>query len=114
YSAGLSVPFLLTGLGINQFLGFYSKFRRHLHKVEVVSGIVLILIGGLIASGYSSLLASSKLAGVLPNLEGLLKVSSPATAGTSATKSTFPSAPEVEFQTLDGKAFQLTSLRGRV
>ncbi|HEY6046427.1 MAG TPA: cytochrome c biogenesis protein CcdA, partial [Pyrinomonadaceae bacterium] len=31
YSAGLSVPFLITGLGINQFLGFYGKFRKHLH-----------------------------------------------------------------------------------
>src|SRR5207245_10113534 len=81
YSAGLAVPFLLTGLAINQFLGFYSKFRRHLHKVEVVSGVVLILIGVLIASGYSSLLTSSRLAGVLPNLEGLLKVATPATAG---------------------------------
>src|SRR6185503_15737720 len=37
YSAGLAVPFLVTGLGINQFLGFYGKFRKHLHKVEVVS-----------------------------------------------------------------------------
>src|SRR5438034_2228425 len=25
YSAGLALPFLLTGLGINQFLGFYSN-----------------------------------------------------------------------------------------
>src|SRR5437762_5296201 len=74
YSAGLAVPFLITGLGINKFLGFYSKFRRHLHKVEVVSGVVLILIGLLIATGYSSLLASSRLAGMLPNLESLLKV----------------------------------------
>src|SRR6476469_7480088 len=49
YSAGLAVPFLITGLAINQFLSFYSKFRRHLHKVEVVSGIVLISIGLLIA-----------------------------------------------------------------
>src|SRR5216684_4318866 len=74
YSAGLAVPFLITGLGINKFLGFYSKFRKHLHKVEVVSGVVLISIGLLIATGYSSLLASSRLAGMLPNLEGLLKV----------------------------------------
>src|SRR6266852_5366096 len=72
YSAGLAVPFLITGLGINKFLGFYSKFRKHLHKVEIVSGIVLILIGGLIASGYSSWLSSSRLASVLPNLEGVL------------------------------------------
>ena len=48
YSAGLAVPFLLTGLGINKFLGFYGKFRRHLHKVEVVSGIVLIIVGLLV------------------------------------------------------------------
>src|SRR5213082_1451857 len=26
YAAGLAVPFLLTGLGINKFLGFYGKF----------------------------------------------------------------------------------------
>src|SRR6266705_6400685 len=74
YSAGLAVPFLLTGLGINQFLGFYSKFRQHLHKVEVVSGVVLILIGLLVASGYSTLLTSSKLAAFLPNAEGWIKV----------------------------------------
>src|ERR1044071_3604813 len=72
YSAGLAVPFLITGLGINQFLGFYSKFRRHLHKVEVVSGIILILIGVLVMSNRVTLLASSRLASWLPNLESLL------------------------------------------
>src|SRR5262252_4054818 len=72
YSAGLAVPFLITGLAINQFLGFYSKFRRHLHKVEVVSGIVLILIGVLIMSNRLTVLASSRWAGILPNLESFL------------------------------------------
>src|SRR6267378_6792138 len=72
YSAGLAVPFLITGLGINQFLSFYSKFRRHLHKVEVVSGIILILIGGLVMANRVTLLASSRLAGWLPNLESKL------------------------------------------
>jgi len=114
YSAGLAVPFLVTGLGINKFLGFYSKFRQHLHKVEVVSGVVLIMIGLLIASGYSSLLASSRLAGMLPNLESLLKVSPPAATGTPAANASFPLAPEVEFQTLDGQPFRLASLRGKV
>src|SRR6266704_5493479 len=74
YSAGLAVPFLLTGLSINQFLGFYSRFRKHLHKVEVVSGVILILVGLLVASGYSTMLASSKLAALLPNAEGWIKV----------------------------------------
>ena len=113
YSAGLAVPFLLTGLGINKFLSFYSRFRQHLHKVEVVSGIVLILIGGLIASGYSSLLASSRLAAVLPNLESVLKVTPPKVANTAGNAS-FPAPPDVEFQSLDGQPFHLASLHGRV
>src|SRR5213592_3931708 len=74
YSAGLAVPFLITGLGINKFLGFYSRFRQHLHKVEIVSGIVLILIGGLIMSNRVTLLTSSRLAAWLPNFESRLKL----------------------------------------
>jgi len=114
YSAGLAVPFLITGLGINKFLGFYSRFRQHLHKVEVVSGIVLILIGGLIASGYSSYLSSSRLASMLPNLESLLKVKTPAGGAPTTANTKFQPAPEVEFQTLDAQPFHLTSLHGRV
>jgi len=48
YSLGLAVPFLLTSLGIDRFLAFYSRFRRHLHTVEVLSGVLLIAIGILI------------------------------------------------------------------
>jgi cytochrome c-type biogenesis protein len=48
YSLGLAVPFLLTSIGIDRFLSFYGKFRRHLHTVEVVSGILLIAVGVLI------------------------------------------------------------------
>src|SRR6201987_1429842 len=48
YSAGLAIPFLLTALGINQFLRFYQRFRRHLHAVEVGSGALLLAVGYLI------------------------------------------------------------------
>ncbi len=48
YSAGLALPFLLTALGLSRFLRFYQKFRRHLHAVEVFSGVLLLAIGGLI------------------------------------------------------------------
>src|SRR5437870_1721167 len=95
YSAGLAVPFLITGLAINQFLGFYSKFRRHLHKVEVVSGIILILIGGLVISNRLTLLASSRLAGWLPNLEGRLKIGEPSPQPRTAGQ-TFQPAPDVQ------------------
>jgi cytochrome c-type biogenesis protein len=63
YSLGLAVPFLLTSLGVDRFLSFYTRFRRHLHTVEVISGILLIAIGVLIflnnlrlLSGYLSFL----------------------------------------------------------
>jgi cytochrome c-type biogenesis protein len=116
YSAGLAIPFLITGLGINQFLGFYSGFRKHLHKVEVVSGAVLIAVGLLVATGYSTLLTSSKLAGILPDIEGrlshLIKPAPPATP--PATGKTFEPAPDVQFETLTGKPFRLSELRGHV
>lgn len=63
YSAGLAIPFLLTSLGIDAFMAFYTKFRRHLHTVEVISGVLLIAIGILVLtrrltmlSGYFSFL----------------------------------------------------------
>jgi cytochrome c-type biogenesis protein len=63
YSLGLAVPFLLTSLGVDRFLEFYGRFRRHLHTVEVVSGVLLIAVGVLIflnnlklLSGYLSFL----------------------------------------------------------
>lgn len=48
YSAGLAIPFLITALGIGGFLKFYQRFRRHLHTVEVFSGVLLLAIGGLV------------------------------------------------------------------
>ncbi len=115
YSAGLAVPFLLTGLGINQFLAFYGKFRKHLHKVEVVSGVVLILVGLLVATGRSTMLTSSWLAKYMPNAEGWIKVKPATTAPPASTAtSNFEPAPEVQFQTLSGQPFTLGQLRGNV
>jgi len=57
YSAGLAVPFLLTSLGVNKFLAFYSRFRRHLRTVEIISGVLLIVFGALIALGRFTILS---------------------------------------------------------
>ena len=48
YSAGLAIPFLLTALGISQFMAFYKNFRKYLHVVEVFSGALLLFVGGLV------------------------------------------------------------------
>lgn len=48
YSAGLAVPFLLTALGLGQFMRFYKNFRKYLHAVELFSGALLLFVGGLV------------------------------------------------------------------
>jgi cytochrome c-type biogenesis protein len=113
YSAGLALPFLFTGLGINKFLSFYSSFRKHLHKVEVVSGVVLIMIGLLVMTNRVTFLNSSWLASVLPNLESRLKIDDGAKPATAANANSKP-APDVQFAKLDGGSLRLTELRGRV
>jgi cytochrome c-type biogenesis protein len=126
YAAGLAVPFLLTGLAINRFLGFYAKFRRHLHKVEVFSGAMLVAIGLVIMFGGTAWL--SRYAAGLPSLEALLdRAVKPGGAGTAsarpapaggegaaAAEAKFPPLPDVEFQTLEGQPFRVASLRGQV
>ncbi len=58
YSLGLAVPFLLTSLGIERFLKFYGRFRRHMHAIEVASGGLLIALGLLLVFGKFTLLAN--------------------------------------------------------
>jgi cytochrome c-type biogenesis protein len=48
YSTGLAVPFLLTALGLSRFLQFYKNFRKYLHVVELLSGALLLFVGGLV------------------------------------------------------------------
>ncbi|HEU4710313.1 MAG TPA: cytochrome c biogenesis protein CcdA [Pyrinomonadaceae bacterium] len=114
YSAGLAVPFLLTGLGINQFLSFYKNFRQHLHKVEVVSGVILIFVGVLVMSGQSTILTSPTIAKYLPNWEGKLDLGTQPQAKSPTAKPQGDPIPEVEFQTLAGQPFRLQDLQGQV
>lgn len=58
YSLGLAVPFLLTSLGIGEFLKFYSRFKRHMHVVEVGSGVLLIALGELLVFDRFTLISN--------------------------------------------------------
>src|SRR5437016_1148108 len=57
YSLGLAVPLLLTSLGYQRFLKFYSRFRSHMHALEVASGALLIVLGGLLVLGRFAVIA---------------------------------------------------------
>ena len=51
YSLGLGLPFLVSGLLFHQFLAFFQHFRRYIRLTEIVTGILLILVGLLLISG---------------------------------------------------------------
>ncbi len=58
YSLGLAVPFLLTSLLMERFLKFYSRFRSHMHALEVASGGLLIALGVLLVLGRFTLISN--------------------------------------------------------
>jgi cytochrome c-type biogenesis protein len=58
YSMGLAVPFLLTALGVERFLKFYSRFRVHMHAIEVASGALLVVLGMLLVLGRFTIISN--------------------------------------------------------
>ena len=66
YSAGLAIPFLLATLLLERFLTSFRRFRRWLPWVSRASGLLLIGVGLLLASGAFSVL-SGVLAGWTPD-----------------------------------------------
>jgi cytochrome c-type biogenesis protein len=51
YSMGLGIPFLAAALAFGPFMGFLTRFRRHLGTVEKVMGGLLVLTGFLFITG---------------------------------------------------------------
>jgi cytochrome c-type biogenesis protein len=57
YSLGLAIPFLLTALAINQFFVAFKKVRRHYRTIEIVSGLLMVVIGVLIFTNRFTIIA---------------------------------------------------------
>ena len=54
YSARLGIPFVIAAFAIEPFAGFLARFRRHLHRVEQVMGVLLVLTGIAFLTGFVS------------------------------------------------------------
>jgi len=48
YSLGMGLPFLLLGLGVDQASRILKWLKPHLGKIEVATGVVMILVGVMI------------------------------------------------------------------
>lgn len=69
YSAGLGIPFLLTGGLFSWASGFLLRLKRHLRWVSVFSGVLLILVGLVI---FTDTLRSLAQLGFFLDVEGSL------------------------------------------
>jgi cytochrome c-type biogenesis protein len=58
YSLGLALPLLLTTLGVDRFLAYFKQVRAYLWGVSVVSGVFLVIVGGLIYANSLSTITS--------------------------------------------------------
>lgn len=58
YSLGLGIPFILSGIFINWFFSAFRKIRRYFRLIEILSGVLLILIGVFIFAGQLGRLSS--------------------------------------------------------
>ncbi|HZD25988.1 MAG TPA: cytochrome c biogenesis protein CcdA [Alphaproteobacteria bacterium] len=45
YAAGLGIPFVLAALAAGPFMRWLQRMRRHMHKIELATGGLLVLTG---------------------------------------------------------------------
>lgn len=57
YSLGIGIPFILAALFAGRFLGWAARFKRHMHKVEMAMGGLLVITGILFITGQMSVIS---------------------------------------------------------
>jgi len=52
YSLGLGTPFFLSSLSLSSFLVLFNRFKKFIRLFEIVTGVLLIIVGILIFTDY--------------------------------------------------------------
>jgi len=58
YSLGLAIPFVLSALGINMFLGYSKRLLKYMKVIKIISGLLLIAFGILLLANKVSELSN--------------------------------------------------------
>ncbi|MFP4082101.1 MAG: cytochrome c biogenesis CcdA family protein [Candidatus Aminicenantes bacterium] len=58
YSAGIGLPFFISGLIIHKFFEYFKAVRKYFKVITAVGGILLIVLGILLITGYFSSMSS--------------------------------------------------------
>jgi cytochrome c-type biogenesis protein len=56
YSAGMAIPFFITGIAVDSFFKTFDRIKDHFRKIEIGSGVLLVLIGLLMVTNSFSYL----------------------------------------------------------
>lgn len=56
YALGLALPFLVTAALLTQAIGWLSRLKRYMRAIQVVSGLLMIVVGVLLVSGTFTVL----------------------------------------------------------
>ncbi|MBE2182904.1 MAG: cytochrome c biogenesis protein CcdA [Anaerolineae bacterium] len=59
YSLGLGIPFLIAALLLDSVQGIFRRMRRSIRYIELVSGVFMVFIGVLVATGRLQTLSQS-------------------------------------------------------
>ena len=51
FAMGLGLPFIIAGLALERFGSFYRKIGRHLRTIQIISGLMVCIIGLLVLTG---------------------------------------------------------------
>lgn len=57
YALGLGIPFLIIGAGIDRASHIVRRFRPHMRKIQVISGLLLIIVGIMLLTNRLTLIA---------------------------------------------------------
>lgn len=51
YAAGLGIPFLLAAMFLTRAMGVMNRIKKHMHKIEIAMGALLVLVGIALLTG---------------------------------------------------------------
>ena len=58
YSVGLGIPFFLSAVIIHKFFEYFKVIRKYFRIITIVGGVLLIILGILLVTGYFSSISS--------------------------------------------------------
>lgn len=57
YSAGLGIPFLLTGFSLTAFQNLFNTIKRYFRAIEITGGVLLVIVGVLVFTNTLTIIA---------------------------------------------------------